>query len=294
MAAFIDRFTAACGSKILAWLIGTNVLVFLIVWILILCGASLGVDSYTVKEWLCVPASPEKLVTRPWTVVTYMLTQFDFFHLLFNMLWLYWFGILLPWTHRSRFILWLYAGGGILGAVFFIAASALFPSTTVEGAYLCGSSASVLSVMTGVGILSGKRKINLFLIGEVKIKWVCLAFMVLTFTGLGGGNTGLQSAHFGGVIFGAIYLTSYLISMTKKAIVSFPPKEKKTVKTRRNVHRDGDAVARAAGGRLSDHSRLDILLEKIRQSGYSSLTTGERNELNEISRRLENGTFSKD
>ena len=46
----------------------------------------------TVLEWIGVPADLEYLVYRPWTLITYMFTQFEFLHLLFNMLWLYWFG----------------------------------------------------------------------------------------------------------------------------------------------------------------------------------------------------------
>ena len=56
---------------------------------------------------------------------------------------------------------------------------------------------------------------------------------------------------------------------------------------RKNVRRDGNAVARAAGGRLSDMSRLDELLDKIRLSGYASLTDVERRELNALSRKIE-------
>ena len=45
-----------------------------------------GEEFYpTLLEWIGVPADPEYLLSRPWTIFTYMFTQFDFLHLLFNM-----------------------------------------------------------------------------------------------------------------------------------------------------------------------------------------------------------------
>ena len=53
-----------------------------------------GEEFYpTLLEWIGVPADPEYLLSRPWTIFTYMFTQFDFLHLLFNMLWLYCSGV---------------------------------------------------------------------------------------------------------------------------------------------------------------------------------------------------------
>ena len=51
-----------------------------------------GVYHDILLEWLGVPADPAYLLVRPWTLVTYMFTHFGFLHLLFNLLWLYWFG----------------------------------------------------------------------------------------------------------------------------------------------------------------------------------------------------------
>lgn len=291
MTAFIDKFQRYCGSRSLAWLLVLNVVIFLATWAVILGGNSAGLPGNFTMPWLCVAAEPQVFLSHPWTLLTYMVTHYDFLHLLFNMLWLYWFGIILiPYAGRNS-ILWIYISGGILGALLYVAVNALMPSLQAPGAYLCGASASVLAVMSTAAIVAPNRPINLFLIGSVKLKWVAIACVALTFLGIGGGSPGAQSAHFGGVIAGLVFpfvaLGKRLGKPSVKPAPSMPsPLRSVKIKIRRH-NRDGAGVANAAAGRLSDASRLDQLLDKIRHSGYDSLTAGERNELNELSRRID-------
>lgn len=287
MTAFIDNFIRVCGSRTLASIIGLNIAVFLLGWIVILAGDSLGMSGNFTMSWLCVSSDPSIFLSHPWTAITYMVTHYDFLHLLFNMLWLYWFGIMLTTPGKGRKLLRLYSGGGLTGTAMYVAVTAIWSSLSTPGAYLCGASASVLAVMTAVSVISPDRRINLFLIGPVKLKWISIACIALTFLGLGGGNPGAQSAHIGGVMFGAVFA---IVSTRRE---SSEKRDRQFSVKRVRVARDGNAVAKVAAGRLSDTSRLDELLDKIRFSGYSSLTTGERNELNELSRRIDKACNKK-
>ena len=78
-------------------------------------------------EWIGVPADPEYLLSRPWTIFTYMFTQFDFLHLLFNMLWLYWFGSFFLNYFTERKLTGVYLLGGLFGGLLYIAAYNIFP-----------------------------------------------------------------------------------------------------------------------------------------------------------------------
>lgn len=280
---FIKSAKRFCGgSSVLLGLISANIIIFILAGALYLLTGHQGNENITLP-WLCVSSHLNIVITRPWTLLTYMVTQYDFIHLLFNVLWLFWFGIMIPAWVSERKKLLLYAGGGVTGALFYIAVNGLFPSFASTSGYLCGASAAVLSVMTATAILIPDREINLFLIGPVKFKWVALIFIVLTFIGFNGGTGAAQSAHIGGVIFGAIYglilrNPSYGKESSAKPVIR---------RVNKNIKRDGNAVAKAASERLSDVGRLDELLDKIRLSGYSSLSTGERNELNLLSQRLE-------
>ncbi|MDE6298611.1 MAG: hypothetical protein K2M10_03040, partial [Muribaculaceae bacterium] len=92
-------------------------------------------------------------------------------------------------------------------------------------------------------------------------------------------------AHVGGGLFGRAFslLLKRGIDLSSRMRVTALPSRKKA---RKNVVRDANAVARAAAGRLSDTERLDFLLDKIRISGYASLSGAERRELNALSKKL--------
>lgn len=303
MAAFIDKYVGFCGSKVLAALIAINVAVFLIVWSILLTASFLGVTYNFTMPWLCVPASAAFFL-HPWTAITYMVTHFDILHLLFNMLWLYWFGVMLIPTVGEKNFTILYIAGGLAGAFSYIVAALEWPHLAAPGAYLCGASAAVLAIMVAAALIIPDRKIYFFLFGPFKLKWVTLVCIALTFLGFEGGSTGAHTAHLGGLVAG-LAIAEYLRSKKswkqtdssgekpaeKKCMPSFSPVMRKV--TLRVKRRDGEAVAKAVSGRLSDTDRLDQLLDKIRISGYSSLSSGERNELNAISSRLDKSPSSK-
>ena len=77
--------------------------------------------------YMQLPASPDVLLFRPWTLITYMFTHFDFMHILFNMLWLYWFGGLFLNYFNERQLGGLYVLGGLAGAALFILSYNIFP-----------------------------------------------------------------------------------------------------------------------------------------------------------------------
>lgn len=289
MATVFTKFSRFCGSRALAALIAVNTAVFLLLWGVILIGNSMGIEGNFTMTWMGMSGSWNLFIRHPWTLLTYMVTQYGFMHLLFNMLWLFWFGRILTVTLSDRHLLWAYVGGGVTGGLLFLAVQA-FAGGTPD--YLCGSSASVIAVMTAAAVRTPDMRLYLFLFGEVKLKWVALVCIVLAFTGAGGGQSGGAVVHLAGVVFGA----AFALALRK----GFDPTKSfaKAVQSGRGatasrwkvpVKRDGEAVARAASGRLSDESRLDSLLDKIRLSGYSSLTTAERNELTALSNRLKNG-----
>lgn len=262
---------------------------FIMLWLTVRIGNYGGQSGNFTMQWLCVSSSVHNAISHPWTIVTYMVVQYDFLHLLFNMLWLFWFGRLLMTTLSDRHLLWLYIGGGITGALFYILLQLTVPGLSAHGSYLCGASASVLAIMTAAALRTPDMKLYLFIFGEVKMKWVAMGCIILTFVGVGGGNTGGQAAHVGGVIYGLVSILAlkkgYDFTRTSKL---FMPKSHNKAKNyvRAGVVRDGNAVAKAMSGKLSDTARLDELLDKIRLSGYSSLTDSEKKELNALSQRL--------
>ncbi len=256
-----------CGpSRWLAWMTLTEIGVWLLVTVLSLLGRAFHFDP-EVARWLTLPSGFGEFLTRPWTLLTYMAVQFDFFHLLFNVLWLYWFGKILLLTLAERYLATFFIGGGVAGGLFFMAASAL----GAGGGMLCGCSAAVIAVMCGAAVMMPDYHVNLFLIGEVRLKWVALACCLLTLLG-GGGN---QAAHIGGAVWG---LT---LAMGVKGIIPLPRR-----RAQKERKRDVSKMVRALRDHRDDMQRLDALLDKIKVSGYESLSRREREELNTLSTRI--------
>lgn len=283
-------------SPYLTWLLLVNCIIFLVLWIVVMVGNYLGLPGNFTMQWLCISSTPSVIVSHFWTTVTYMVIHYDFLHLLFNMLWLFWFGRIFVYVFDGQHLLAIYVGGGLLGSMLYLLVQQLFPQLSPTGSYLCGASASVLAIIAAAALSMPDLPLRLFLFGKVKLKWVAVGCILLTFAGIGGGNVGGQAAHLGGVSYGLLF--ALVIRGGHDPVEKIAPAAQKirrkvtltvtSLPRHTNVVRDGNAVAKAAEGRLSDANRLDSLLDKIRLSGYSSLTDSERKELNALSQRLQN------
>lgn len=233
-----------------------------------------------------LPASVSELLHYPWTVVTYMFTQINVMHILFNMLWFYWFGMMFMATNTQRQLLALYIYGGIAGAVLFVGISPLLPGIHGESSGLIGSSAAVLAIVTATAIMQPDRKVELMFIGEVKVKWIAAATLVIDLLSMGGENTGGHISHIGGILAGTIYA----LAMKRGIDITRPFSSASAAAIR--ILRDTFGRKRKAGNApapmasAADRETLDAILDKIKKSNYSSLTPQERKTLFEISSRI--------
>lgn len=284
--AFKAKYMEICGgSRMLAWLISVNIGVSVAAWIAIAVIGLCGGNSDIVADILALPSALPVFVTRPWTLFTYMVTQFSVLHLIVNILWLFWFGRLVLAEISDRQLGLCYLAGGLAGGAGYLITSA---SGGEAGAYLCGSSAAVLAVMCMAGILMGNCELRFMLIGNVKVKWVTVICVVLTLIGTKG-VTAVTVAHLGGIAGGICFAlalksglakrgVSFSICKLRRQVQRSVPRSEKDLKT--------ENVAEAMRGRLNDHQRLDQLLDKIRLSGYNSLSEIERRELEALTKRL--------
>lgn len=271
------------NSKVLILLISINILI----------ASAIGLSSFfpspaaesTLMSWLVMPGSWKSFIATPWSAVTYMFTQTSFLHLLFNMLWLLWFGRIFIYVGSDKQLLLTYICGGLTGALCFLAACSF--ATPVPGIYLTGASASVLAVMTAASVAAPNLELNLLLLGQIRLKYVALLCIVLTFLGIGGGNAGSFSAHIGGVIFGLF--APGIFSHKQTIRIHTPSFMRRLVHKLKSRKRRVPEILRKpvnAPSSISDEERLDQLLDKVRVSGYDSLSSSEKSELNAISSRL--------
>lgn len=245
-----------------------------------------------VMRWVQLPSDLPTLGTRPWTLLTYMFSQYDILHILFNMLWFYWFGTLFRMVSTPKQMLALYIFGGLGGALLFLAAYNLLPLFAHSTGWLIGSSASVIAIVTATAILMPDFRMNLLFIGSVSLKWIAIATIVLVLIGVTGDNAGGEIAHIGGVLVGAWYgvrmkrghdITAPLNRFFDLCVNAWDA-VMESLKRGRNTASDSSKSAPAVD--KDDRETLDEILDKIKKSGYAALTPEERKKLFDVSRRM--------
>lgn len=249
--------------------------------------AGTGKDFFpTILEWVGVPADPEYLLFRPWTLFTYMFTQFEFLHLLFNMLWLYWFGSIFLNYFTERQLTGVYIWGGLAGALLFIAAYNTFPyfdQITRLSSWAIGASASVMAIVFAVCTYLPQHKVYIFLIGPVKLIYLALFTALIDLLSIQYGNAGGHIAHLGGALFGWFFTLgirknrdiSYgIIYLFEKIRQLSAPRKKMRVKYKKKVSDMNDREYNEY--KKSQDDRINNILDKISKSGYESLTREEK------------------
>ena len=161
-------------------------------------------------NYLAIPANLEVLSKRPWTLVTYMFLHVDFIHILFNLLWLYWFGTLFLQELGLKKLLSTYLLGGFFGGVLYVLFYNIFPVfDQVKGNSIAlGASASVMAIVVATATYQPERRMHLILIGPVKIVYIALFMFIFTSLVDFSVNTGGKIAHIGGALTGFIFTPS--------------------------------------------------------------------------------------
>jgi membrane associated rhomboid family serine protease len=232
--------------------------------------------------YLATPASPSTLLVRPWTLVTYMFLHTDFFHLLFNMLWLWWFGRIFTDYFNQKRIVPVYLAGGLAGSLLYVISFNLFPgfAGVVDISIALGASAAVMAIVIATAVYVPAYTIYLLFLGPVKIKWVALAIFLLTSLVDFSVNSGGKIAHIGGAAFGYFYAVSYrngkdltrgLNRLLDSVATWFKPKPAMKVTYKKPMSDYEYNKTR------SEHQeKINKILEKISRGGYDSLTREEK------------------
>lgn len=239
---------------------------------------------YYPVNYLSLPADLTALKHHPWTVLTYMFLHEDFLHILFNMLWFYWFGKLFVAYIGAKKITALYIIGGLFGAIFYVAAFNLFPvfAPILSKSVALGASASVIAVVVAISFYIPDQKVSLMFIGNVKLKYIALFTIVVDFLSIAGENSGGHIAHLGGAFFGFIYAMQFkrghdLLSWFSKLFsgISFSFKRKPKMKATYSKVKDMDDKEYNYD-KAKKQKEIDAVLDKISKSGYESLSKNEK------------------
>ena len=290
------RFFGGFGlfPPVIKGLIVSNVVVWVLLDVLLAPFVLGGVPVFRILEsslalW---PIGPS---FWPWQIVTYMFLHGGFFHLFFNMLALWMFGMELENTWGSKKFLIFYLLCGIGGAV----ANLLVTPLLGQAAPTVGASGAVFGVLIGFAMLFPNRLIYLYFLIPVKAKYLIAIWIGLElFFGVTGSSEGVAHfAHLGGVAVGLVYMAIDLdIVPLREWLIRFKGEDAKpfaggdTVRGHADVH-DAQFYNITTGKQMDKDQRvtqevIDEILDKISKGGYQSLTEDEKRVLNEASKRI--------
>lgn len=235
-------------------------------------------DISFVTKLFAVPADISSLTDKPWSIFTYMFLQEEFWHLFFNMLMLYYGGQIFLQYFTQKQLLLTYIFGGLFGALFFIMSFNIFPvfENMRDSAVALGASASVLSILIAAATYQPEYKLNLFLLGEVKMKWIAIIFVVIDLLSIPKGNSGGHIAHLGGALWGFLY--AFMLRKDLDIYMIFKRQPRIKVKSRNtdNHHQRPKTDEQYNAERAQEQQEIDKILDKIAKNGYSSLSEKEK------------------
>ncbi|MEM7550264.1 MAG: rhomboid family intramembrane serine protease [Bacteroidota bacterium] len=281
---FKNAFKRPNNELIQIILINLAVFVVLIILKVFLTLGGSGAFYGDIVRQLTLPSDLGDFLFRPWTIVTYFFTHEGFFHILFNMLFLYWFGKLIVEYLGSHKVVVLYIIGGLTGGLFFMLIYNLLPYFQDRVAYsvMLGASAGVYAVTVAAATLLPNYTFMLMFLGPVKIKYIAIFYVFLSFAQTVGDNAGGELAHLGGAFIGFYYIKQLqqgndfgrwvittmdwfkgLFEKKSKIKVTYK-KPKSSVKTTTSK---------------TEQEEIDHILDKISESGYDSLSKDEKEKL---------------
>jgi membrane associated rhomboid family serine protease len=276
----IKRFFT--GKSMLSRLIIVNILVFILVnlvklylFLFQINYLQGPVDISPMVFWMAVPADIQVLIIKPWTVFTYMFLHENLWHLFFNMIMLYFGGLIFKEYLGSRKLIIVYILGGLTGAAFYIAAFNVFPAFAKDlpMSVALGASASVLAIIVAIATYIPNYNVRLFLLGQIKFKWIAVIYIVLDLLSIQKENPGGHIAHLGGAFFGFVYI----LALKRGLIINqfwapfkklFKPKPRMKATYSKKPLTDDEFNYQ----RKVDQQRIDEILDKIKKSGYESLS----------------------
>ncbi|WP_165806403.1 rhomboid family intramembrane serine protease [Chitinophaga parva] len=288
-------------------LVSINLTVFVLLFfikVIFMLGSYHETSFEEVADWLTLPASPARLLVKPWSLLTFMFSHgplgnawFDV-SIVYDMVWLYFFGTILQRTAGYQRIVPLYVFGGLAGAVFYIAGMNLIPGFRLlaSSSFFMGAGPSVMAIAVaatvyapGYRLLTGpghKGGIPLWIISA-------LYFVLLIGANVMDHNFGgIYLLLAGGALTGFVLIHQYqqgrdwgarLNRLLYRASHMFHPDEDNT---REQLLSHGMPFRRTAPRSASvTEAELNEVLDKINMQGIDALSVEEKDTLLRASKR---------
>ena len=285
------------GSSALYQLIAINAVVFIVLGVLNVISTlfSFSWVYELAKAQLVMPAAWYALLLKPWTIITTFFFHEGIYHILINMLVMFWFGQIIQEYLGNRRVTALYVMGGLAGGLLYLVGYNSLPILVGirDSTYLLGASGAVYALVVAAATLVPNYTFHVFFLGPVRIAYIAGFYVLLSFLELKGGNTGGNLAHLGGALFGFVFVKQLRagndLGKPLNALLAwisnvFAPKGSLRVSYKEPVAatkraKATTAVAGSSSAPMPDQEEVDAILDKISKIGYENLSREEKQKL---------------
>lgn len=237
------------------------------------------------NDYLALPANLSQLLFKPWTLFTYFFIHTGFWHLLGNMIALYFFGRIFINFLGSRLFVNYYILGGVFAGLVFVLSFNIFPALIKGNSVLIGASGAVFAILFGVTAKVPNYIFNFFGVLQIPLWVISTLYTIMFISSIPYINAGGELAHLGGAFLGFFYTKQLdkgkdigaFLERIKNTFKSWFEKSKK--RPLKTVHKNKSKVGgytKANFSEFNNQKKIDVILDKISKSGYDSLTSEEK------------------
>lgn len=251
--------------------------------------------QHDIAAWFVLPASASTLITRPWTLITFMFAHIDIWSLIANMLWLWAFGFIIQSLFGGRRLAPLYIYGGLAGAIIYILCSNFIPSLAshVSTITLSGANASVMAVAVAATVAAPGYRIFPMLNGGIPLWVLTVIYAVINFAGTSFNNPAAYGSELAGAAMGFLFANrlnkgydpgSWMNNLYDWFFNLFnPDKAPDPDMSRRRIFYDTHGKPPYKKKPNLNQEHIDEILDKINRTGYQSLSREEKDILHRAS-----------
>ena len=279
-------------NNALVFLFAVNALIFVIInfikIVYYLSDIPLEFFYKQILNWFTLPAAMDSLVTRPWTLVTYMFTHHSIWHLISSMLWLWCFGYILQDLTGNSKLIPLYLYGGFVGGLVFLLTNNLFPvleRNILTTEPMIGAGAAVMAIAVATTTLAPDYRLFPLINGGIPLWVLTMIFVAIDFATLASGNAGIGAGHLAGGAIGYVFIRQmrrgidwggWMIQFMHWLDDLFSPEKKHAKKGKgEKLFYQSDRKPYKKVSNITQQ-KLDQILDKINQEGYQFLTDEEK------------------
>jgi len=241
-----------------------------------------------ISEWFIASSNGMWMLEKPWTAITYMFLHANFFHILFNMITLYFAGNMFQSLLNGRRLLALYIMGGLFALFMHMFAMNVFPVFAEQSnSLILGASGAISAIFIALAVYAPNMEVALFGVFRVRLFWLAAIFLLLDIIRIQDDDGVARFAHLGGALFGYLYIvllkkgtdlakTFYMVVDAPGRLFNRKQPRMRVVKNQKPPTKKATSSDFSSMNSTDKQRVIDQILDKISKSGYDSLSAREK------------------